>query len=448
MHARLRLDLSWPELGLGAAALLLPGDVDSRTRRIERLAGERGTARVALSVRSGLEAFLTAAGLPPGSEVLVSAWTVPHMTGILRAHGLVPVPFALDPDTLAPAEGELERLATARTRAVLFAHLFGVRADLRPTLALARARGWLLLEDAAQALASDDWRGTAGADVTAFSFGLIKTRTAIQGGLLHVADENLRQAFDAVQARWPRAARLDFARRLVRAAALHVLARPGLLARYARRVQRRGGDLDEVLHAASRAFPGDDWLERLRRRPSLPLLALLERRLRHPERSQHAGRRADGERLLAELGPEVPVLGRRAPYRGHWVFAVRAHEPAALVADLRARGLDATARSSLEAVRGADGQAAPGAAALLESLVFVPLVPGLEGELRAVRAGLVRTWCRPRTIRARSGDSVPRIGQGRVGADRQVEAPEQQQQRDPGQREGQRERHQRGDQGP
>lgn len=403
MDARLRLDVGWRELALGAAALLRPGSARERARRVERRASAQATARVALSVRSGLDAFLSALALAPGDEVLVSAWTVPHMAAILRVHGLVPVPFALDPDTLAPAPGELERVATGRTRAVLFAHLFGVRADLGPTLALARTRGWQVWEDAAQALGSDDWNGTPGVDLTALSFGLIKTRTAIQGALLHVADAPLRERLDEVQSRWPVAARRDLARRLARAAVLHVLGRPALLARYARHTARRGRDLDDVLHAASRAFPGDDWLEHLRRRPSFPLLVLLEDRLAHPARSRHAARRADGERLLAELGPDVPVLGRHASYRGHWVFVVRAAEPAALVEDLRAVGFDATARSSLEAVTGADGRAAPGARESLASWVYVPLVPGLSEARRRTRAGIVHTWCRPRELPLPSG---------------------------------------------
>ncbi|MEQ1891077.1 MAG: DegT/DnrJ/EryC1/StrS family aminotransferase [Planctomycetota bacterium] len=398
MHARLRLDLSRTDVAGALAAGLFAGNRARRARALEQRFAP-GEAHVALSVRSGFDLYLEALALPEGSEVLVSGLTIPHMTQLLEAHGLCVVPFALDPRTLAPAAGELERKATARTRAVLFAHLFGARADLGPSLALARARGWLFFEDCAQAWSGDDWRGAPTSDLALFSFGLIKTATAIQGGILCVRDGRVRARMEELAARWPVQTRADFVKRAAKATALLELGRPAAFARYARHCARRGRELDDVLHAATRGFPGADWRERLQRRPGAGLLAVLARRLAQPQRSLASARRATGEALLAALGPEVEVLGRGAPERHHWVFGVGCDEPAALVSALRALGFDATARSSLVPVaptRG--GEPLAESRRLLARLVYVPLVPELAPARLVALADTIRAHARVREL--------------------------------------------------
>jgi len=396
MHARLRLDLGWGDLFHGAAKLALARDAGAWARRVEARFGDGAFAT--LSARTGFDLYLAALALPRGSEVLVSALTIPHMPRILEAHGLVVVPFELDPASLAPARGELERRASERTRAVLFAHLFGQRADLRPTLALAQARGWRVWEDCAQAYTGDSWQGHAESDLALFSFGLIKNCSAVQGGILRVPDGELRERMAAAQAGRPRQPRADYARRLGKAAALKTLSSPRLFALFARRLAQRRRDIDQVLHAVSRGFPGPDYLQRLRHAPSAPLLALLERRLARrgrPGSSIAPDKRVVGEWLLAELPAETELYGRAASERTHWVFALGVDEPRQLVRALRAVGFDATAHSSLEPVRPTAGGPAPaGARRLLERAVFVPLVPGLDARRRAELVGVLRSATR------------------------------------------------------
>jgi len=384
LHPRLRLDIGWDDLFFAAAAGLAALDREHRARRIEARFCARGDAFAALSARSGFELYLTALALPAGSEVLVSGLTIPHMVQLLENHGLRVVPIALDPRTLQPAPGEIERAASPRTRAVLFAHLFGQRADLGPLVARARREGWLLWEDCAQAFTGDPWRGEAEADVALFSFGLIKTATAIQGGILRVRDEAVLARMRALERDWPVQSRADFLRRAGKAALLHALEHPRLFASFARWCAGRGRDLDELLHAATRGFPGPGFVLRLRRRPSAAQLALLERRLSRPRASQAAAKRAWGETVLAESGERLELFGRGARERHHWVFALGTTEPHQLVRALRAVGFDATARSSLVPVEPSAGGVAPEAnRALLQRLVYVPLAPRATEEERA-----------------------------------------------------------------
>src|SRR5262245_59390808 len=126
MWVRLRLDIGWADLARGFSWLLTPGDLPRLREQIEqRWASPGGRALACLSGRSALDLLLSTLKWPAGSEVVFSALNIPHMSAIIRHHGLVPAPADLDPHTLAPDLGALTRAITQRTRAVLIAQLYG-----------------------------------------------------------------------------------------------------------------------------------------------------------------------------------------------------------------------------------------------------------------------------------------------------------------------------------
>jgi dTDP-4-amino-4,6-dideoxygalactose transaminase len=385
MWPRLRLDLSAADLA-HAAVGVTARDPRGRLARVERLFGPGDQALACLSVRSGLDLWLSAAALPPGSEVLVSALTIPDMLRVLRAHGLVPVPVDVDPSDLGVSLAALERQRTPRTRAVLIAHLFGARLDLGPVVAFCHAHGLFLLEDAAQAFAADGWRGDPGAEATFFSFGTIKTATALGGGLVVVRDAERRERMRVRRDQQPLQPRSEFALRTLRAMALHLLSLRPLFGGFARATRAMGRDFDELLHGAVRGFRGD-LLPLLRRRPSAPLLKLLERRLRRYPRHRIEARARAGAALADD--PRASTLGALAHEHTHWIVPVRARDPERVVARLREAGFDATRRSSLAAA----SPAPPEVTATLEELVFLPV-----GAVRddAAREQLVQLLAEPR----------------------------------------------------
>jgi len=139
-----------------------------------------------LSARSGLDLMLGQLGLPAGSEVLVSAVTIEDMVTILRHHGLVAVPMDVKPTDMSPSFKDINRAITSRTKAMLIAHLFGTRLPLQPFAEKAQEHGLLLWEDCAQAF-DGRYAGHPEADAVMFSFGPIKTATALGGGAVACA---------------------------------------------------------------------------------------------------------------------------------------------------------------------------------------------------------------------------------------------------------------------
>jgi len=133
--------------------------------------------------RTATDLAVRALRLGPGDRVLVPAYSSHCELHVLRRHGVEPVFYSVDAQLhIDPAE--LERRADPRVRALYLIHYFGFPQPAAGWQALARARGWAVIEDCAHALyAREEGQliGTRG-DVAIFSFQ--KTLGTPDGGLL------------------------------------------------------------------------------------------------------------------------------------------------------------------------------------------------------------------------------------------------------------------------
>jgi len=399
MYARKRLDVGWKDLVSGLVACASSLDERAPRERIERAFSSRGEALATLSVRSGLDLFLSEKALPAGSEVLMSALTIPDMWRIVEHHGLVPVPVDLDPRTLAPSASSLEAAASPRTRALVLAHLFGARIDLGPVAKLARSRGWLLLEDCAQSWTGDADRGSPLADVSMFSFGPIKTAAALAGGVLVVRDPEVVARMRARQEAWPLQSRRKYFTRTLKYAGLVAITKCATYAAFAKGCDLAGKDLDAMIQGSVRGFAGGDFFEKIRHRPSPALLSTLARRIERSNAWRVDGRVARARRFLARLPDGVLVPGAANAFHSFWVFTVLVEEPDRVVAELRASGFDATRVASLRAVpvpAGRPDLEPREALRILARTVYLPCYPEMperavdamaDALAKAVRAG-------------------------------------------------------------
>lgn len=346
MWSRKRLDLGWRDLAYGAMQCAPPAG-DGAERRAMAAWSRDDDSLACLSVRSGFDLLLGALDLPPGSEVLVSAVTIPDMLEIIRAHELRAIPIDLTPATMAPRLDVMHRAIGPSTRAILAAHLFGGRIDLDPIAELAREHGLLLFEDCAQAYCGLGYRGHAQADVSMFSFGPIKTATALGGAVLRVRDADLRRAMQTRQAAYPVQSRGSFARRIAKYACLKSLSAPGAFATLLAICRCAGFDADRLLNRSVRGFAQGELLSQVRRRPSASLLALLERRLRRFDAWRLEMRIAASRTIISALADQADFPGSAAAEHCHWVLPIRVDEPDRLIAELRKAGFDATQGQSL-----------------------------------------------------------------------------------------------------
>ena len=351
MIPRKRLDIGWTDLLFGLICCLWPGSRERMRRRLERLWSPEGNGLACLSVRSGFDALLSVLDLPRGSEVLVSAITIRDMTRILEEHGLVPVPVDLDMRALAVDPESLARAVTPRSRVILVAHLFGSRMPLEPVLGAAREHRLFVIEDCAQAYCADycgdNYRGHPECDASLFSFGPIKTATALAGGLITFRDRSLRDRVAERQASWPVQGRGRFLTRIGKYSFLKLLSYRPVFSLFYQGCRMAGASHDKIISDSVRGFAGGraGVFERIRQRPPFPLLALLARRLKRCDPSGIEERAALARRAI-NLLPAVERPGDRAPWHTHWVFPIQEDEPEMLIPFLWARGFDATRGAS------------------------------------------------------------------------------------------------------
>src|SRR5512138_1654112 len=123
LYPRHYLDISTPDLIRSASGFFNGANPAHEIKALENDIGP--AALVTLSVRSAWDLLLSALDLPVGSEVIMSAVTIPDMQRIAEAHGLVVVPVDLDARTMAPRIDQFSRAFTDRTELSIIAHLLG-----------------------------------------------------------------------------------------------------------------------------------------------------------------------------------------------------------------------------------------------------------------------------------------------------------------------------------
>jgi dTDP-4-amino-4,6-dideoxygalactose transaminase len=340
---------------------------------------------------------------------------IADMGRIVSERGFRVVSLAVDPDTLAPdPQAVLDTITRLRAdptnppiRALCLAHLFGSRIDLAPFVEIARRYEMQLWEDAAQAFAAglpataDQPGGAsvlpvnalpAGVDLSLTSFGLIKTQTALGGGLASFRDADWCDRTRRLMDTWPRQSEGEFfVRGVLRGLALALLTRPITFTLLANAARGLGFDLDDLLARTTRGFSSGRLREQIRRQPSAALLCLLAHRLTHPAPASSIARTRIAAEYRRRLQAEV-LVGTKAEFPTVWVFPIRVPNPETLRRTLAAAGYDATCRASRLVALSSWGEMSPSATPhWVAQLLYLPLQPRLTSRHLDHIAKLVRT---------------------------------------------------------
>ena len=197
---------SWPiatEEDIAAVAAVLRSGKWNRWRSDRVVALEEtlkeftGAAHVVAlaSGTAGLEVALKAAGVRPGDEVIVPAYTyIATATAVLQVGG-VPVFADIIPETENVDPASMESLITERTRALLPVHVSGLPCDMAAITALGARHGLRVIEDTAQGVGGM-WHGrrlgTIGG-AGAYSFQASKNLPGGEGGAVVTNDPEIAE---------------------------------------------------------------------------------------------------------------------------------------------------------------------------------------------------------------------------------------------------------------
>ena len=166
-----------------------------KVAQFEKIFAERHGVRHALATTScttGLHLILAAMGIGPGDEVIVPAFTWVATANVVLYCGAVPVLADVDRITFNIDPADVARRVTARTKAVIAVHLFGLCAEMAELRAAIPAH-IPIIEDAACA-AGASYRGISAGSLgiaAAFSFHPRKSITTGEGGMVTTNDAGL-----------------------------------------------------------------------------------------------------------------------------------------------------------------------------------------------------------------------------------------------------------------
>ena len=192
--------LRWPQIDADDEAAVLKVlrqggiSVHPVIRELEERYAELTGMPFALAHANGtaaLHAAFFALGLQPGDEVLVPSATFWASVLPIVWMGAIPVFCESEPDRLGIDPVDMERKITARTRAVVVVHLWGLPVKMTEIYAVAKKHRLKIVEDAAHAHGAI-WRGRpcgSLGDIGAFSLQGDKLAPAGEGGILLCRDE-------------------------------------------------------------------------------------------------------------------------------------------------------------------------------------------------------------------------------------------------------------------
>ena len=373
MIPRLSLDISWTDFASGLGFCFASSHPNYKI--LEELWPQGQYAAAFLSVRSAWDAYLATRDWPKGSEIMMSAVTIPHMIDITRAHGYVPVPIDLDLTDMSPRIDQIETQSSERTKALIVAHLFGGTLDLEPLVEICKRQNWELIEDCAQAYQGGLPKSSLGVTLSLFSFGTIKSSSALGGSLILTTDPELHTSLTRYRRQFPLHLQRRYALKIIKYSLLKFMTIPKVFGCLWWMCNRLSVDFDDLLNGSVRGFSKVNLIAGIRQQPPQALLRLIVRRLSQDRQDYFQVRGNNAHALWSMLPNEVLPLGAQAKHQSAWLLPVVTPDKKSLVTYLRKRGFDATCRaSSMCALPSPKGFSEPvEARRACESILYLPV---------------------------------------------------------------------------
>ena len=135
-------------------------------------------------------------GYRDGDEVLVPATTFIATSNIVLQNNLQPVFVEVDPRIYNMDPSRIAERVTARTRAIIPVHLFGLPCDMDPILELAQEHGLQMIEDSAETMFAHYHGRAVGSfgELGCFSTYIAHLLVGGVGGLITTSDDELALA--------------------------------------------------------------------------------------------------------------------------------------------------------------------------------------------------------------------------------------------------------------
>ena len=181
----------------------ISGDGEFTKKCSIKLEEMTGTKRALLttSCTHATEMATLLSGIKPGDEVIMPSYTFVSTADAFVLRGATPVFVDIRPDTMNIDEQLIEGAVTEKTKAIVPVHYAGVGCEMDTIMDIARRRNLMVIEDAAQAIASTykgQALGTIG-DYGCYSFHETKNISMGEGGALLIKNADMAEEAEIIR---------------------------------------------------------------------------------------------------------------------------------------------------------------------------------------------------------------------------------------------------------
>ena len=150
---------------------------------------------------AAIDAAIEALDIRPGDEVILPAFTIISCVQQIVRIGATPIFIDADRLTWNMDIAQIESKITARTKAVMVVHIYGLPVDLDPVLEICQRNNLLLIEDAAEVIGQTYNGKPCGSfgDISTVSFYPNKHVTTGEGGMVLTNDDSLAEKCRALR---------------------------------------------------------------------------------------------------------------------------------------------------------------------------------------------------------------------------------------------------------
>lgn len=177
------------------------GWISSEGPFVKRLEEELATyfdRKYAIAVSNGtiaIDIAIDALELQPGDEVILPSFTIISCVAGLIRKGCIPVFVDQDATTWNMNVEQIESKITARTKAIMVVHIYGLPVDMDPVIELSERHGLRIIEDSAE-MHGQNYKGRkcgSFGDISTVSFYPNKHITTGEGGMVFTNDARLAE---------------------------------------------------------------------------------------------------------------------------------------------------------------------------------------------------------------------------------------------------------------
>ena len=144
---------------------------------------------------AALEIAVQAIGIGKGDEVIMPTFTIISCAAAVVKMGAIPIFIDCDLDTWNMDVSKIEEKITAKTKAIMVVHIYGLPTEMEQVIEIAKKYKLKIIEDAAEMHGQTYNNQSCGSfgDISIFSFYPNKHITTGEGGMLLTNDEHVAE---------------------------------------------------------------------------------------------------------------------------------------------------------------------------------------------------------------------------------------------------------------